>query len=152
MLRRLRKLRIGLARAMLAVFIAGCLNMAIQSCLMAATLDDCHESSRLPAHSEALQHLSGDLDADCAYCAEIDPRVEDSDTSLAYSCVSMTACSDEVPQLGIHSAELQLKPCMMGSSSSLQASAAASACRNRVPSTVGAQTAALNIQYCRFLI
>jgi len=122
---------------MLAVFIAGCLNMAIQSCLMAATLDDCHESSRLPAHSDALQHLSGDLDADCAYCAQIDPRVEDPDTPQAYSCAAMIACSDDAPQSGIHSTELQLKPWMTCGSSSLQGSADASACRNRVQSTAG---------------
>jgi hypothetical protein len=137
---------------MLAVFIAGCLNMAIQSCLMAATLDDCHESSRLSVDSDLLQDLSAYIDADCAYCPEIDPLAGDPETSSAYSCVAMMTCSDDEPQLSINSAELKLKPGMACSSSLSQGSADASAYRIRIQPSVGVQTGTFSIRYCRFLI
>ncbi len=152
MLGRLRKQHRGLARTVLALFIAGFVSLSIQPCLMAATLNDCHVASMQSPTANPLQDHSGDLDANCAHCRYDDPVVEAPDTSSMYSCASMAACSDDVQPSIVNAAELNLKPSAACISSAPRISAEPTVHPPRVQSAIGAPSPSLNIHYCRFLI
>ena len=151
MLGRLRKQQKGLARTLLAMFIVGCLNLTIQSGLMAATLNDCHETSipLMTIDSLPVDSAAG-LDSNCGHCPNDEPAVENRDGASLYICASMVACDDDVQQLAIVTAELKMWT--VSGSSPLQNFAEPPACRHCLESMIGAPPPSLNIHYCRFLI
>ena len=150
MLGRLRKQQKRLARTLLALFIVGCLNLTIQSGLMAATLNGCHETSMPLMTIASLPVDSASLDSNCGHCPNDEPAVENHDDASLYICASMVACNDDVQQLTIVTAEL--KTWAVSGSSLLQNFAEPPACRQSLESMIGAPPRSLNIHYCRFLI
>jgi hypothetical protein len=152
MIGRLRKQQNGLGKIVLALFIAGCLNLVIQSGLMAATLNDCHDSRIQAPAADQLQDDSGYLDANCTHCPYNDPASEDSGYSSLYLCASMAACNDEGQQPAIDTAELNMKPWVNSGSTLWQDAAELPAYRYHGKPTIHARSPSLNVHYCRFLI
>jgi len=149
MLAGLRKYRQGLARIVLVLFVSGLLNLVVQPCLMAATLNDCHETST-QFHKAGLTQVV--TDADCIYCPVNEPVTEDFDLSFTEACMSTGPYADGQQLAMINVAERD-QPILA------EYGAPASPDREDLPddrlnvyTRSGAPPPSLNIRYCRFLI
>ena len=147
MLGRLRKQQQGLVRTVLALFVVGCLNLIIQSCLMAATLNDCHDSTiqSPPANS-------GSQNIDCSHCPINERAVDNHEKAPLYMCASVAACNGDDQQSVIVTAEQKLKPLAVPGSSIWQNLAEAPAYKYQRRSSIGPPPQSLHIHYCCFLI
>ena len=152
MLGRHGKQQNGLIRTVLALFIFSCLSVTFQSGLMAATPNDCHESSKSSSTTVSLSEHTGSMGSDCTHCTYNEPAVSEQDSASLYICALMSACSIADQQSAISTSELNLKSWVISTAPSWQNIAKPSADSFHPQFAIGVPASSLNIHYCRFLI